>query len=598
MRRARAELNVASLPRSPVPPSVLDEAETVVGALTALVGTFPDHPGLIFLDGRGRERRVTYAELWERARQLQSVFTANGLSPGGVALLALPTSLELTAAYFGAMLAGGLPALVVTPFHRFADPHVYTNLIGSIMRVAEADLFYCSEEAAAICRDNTALPMGRLRILTPAAATFAGSARPARTPQPGDLAMIQYTSGTTGRQKGVLLTHRAILNNMRATREGLGVYADDVSVNWAPLYHDMGLIDTFLRPLFSGSTVVLMPTIDFVRNPALWLWAIHHYRGTISWAPNFAYQLCAARIFEAELRGLDLSSWRAAVNGSEPCLAHTIEAFAERFAPYGYAPEAMTPVWGVAEAVCIATAQPVAERPRIETVDREGLAKENVARPATGEGLPSVSIGRFLPYCEVEVRDPGGRVMPEREVGKLWIRTRSLFEGYQRDPELTARVLVDGWVDTGDRGYIAGGHVFFVSREKDLIIIGGEKYAPHDVETAIGRVPGVREGCAVSFGVTNPERGTEDVAAVVETRETNENAVEALREAIRREVAAATGIGLRYVILVPPGGINKTTSGKLARGATRERYADQLGEPPVSPSCLMRKVLSSPEKKK
>jgi acyl-CoA synthetase (AMP-forming)/AMP-acid ligase II len=258
-------------------------------------------------------------------------------------------------------------------------------------------------------------------------------------------------------------------------------------------------------------------------------------------------------------------------------LASTVEAFTERFAAHGFRAEAMTPAWGLAENVTIATAHPVGERPLVETIDRAGLAADGVARPVSGGGIPSVAIGRCLPRCAVEIRDAERCALPDRRLGAVWLRSDSLFSAYHRNPALTADVLVNGWLDTGDRGYVADGHLFFVARDKDLIVIGGEKYAPHDVETAINRVPGVREGCAVALGVLDPERGTEDVAAVVETRETDEPALAALRDAIRVEVTRATGLALRHVLLVPPGGVEKTTSGKLARRATRRRWAERLG---------------------
>jgi acyl-CoA synthetase (AMP-forming)/AMP-acid ligase II len=365
-----------------------------------------------------------------------------------------------------------------------------------------------------------------------------------------------------------------MLNNIRAVRDGLGLTPADVSVNWIPLYHDMGLIDAFLLPLLAGCPTVLIPTMDFMREPELWLWAIHRYGGTVSWAPNFAYTFCARRVPDERLAGLDLASWRVAINAAEPVLAPTIEAFAARFAAHGFRPEAMTPAWGLAENVTIATAHPVAEPPRVETIDRAVLATEGVAAP--GGDLASVAIGRCLPHCEVRVRDDARADLPNRHVGAVWLRTNSLFEGYLGRPAETARVLVDGWLDTGDRGYLADGHLHFIARDKDLIVIGGEKYAPHDVETAINRVPGVREGCAVAFGVLSEGRGTEELAAVVETREHEEAALATLRDAVRREVVRATGLLLRHVVLVPPGGIEKTTSGKLARRATRARYADRF----------------------
>jgi acyl-CoA synthetase (AMP-forming)/AMP-acid ligase II len=316
--------------------------------------------------------------------------------------------------------------------------------------------------------------------------------------------------------------------------------------------------------------------MDFMREPALWLWAVHHYRGALSWAPNFAYTYCAKRVPDDALDGLDLASWRIAINAAEPVLASTLEAFTARFAPHRFAPEAMTPAWGLAENVTIATAHPVASPPCIERIDRQALSAEGLARPGREDGLASVAIGRCLPDCAIEIRDAQRRQVPERRVGTVWLRSNSLFSGYHRDPALTAQVLIDGWLDTGDRGYVADGNLYFAAREKDLIVIGGDKYVPHDVETVISHLPGVREGCVVAFGVLNEERGTEELAAVVETRETDATGQQRLREALRAEVTRVTGLALRHILLVPPGGVEKTSSGKLARRATQRRYTAQL----------------------
>jgi acyl-CoA synthetase (AMP-forming)/AMP-acid ligase II len=212
----------------------------------------------------------------------------------------------------------------------------------------------------------------------------------------------------------------------------------------------------------------------------------------------------------------------------------------------------------------------------VERLDRRALASEGVARPREDADTPCVSVGRPIPHVEVQIRDAGGRVLEERRAGTIWIRSNSLFSGYHGNPELTARVRVDGWLDTGDRGFLADGNLFFLSREKDLLVVGGAKFAPQDVENVVSTVAGVREGCVVVFGVLNEERGTEDLAAVAETREEAEDAQARLRETIRAEVTRATGLALRHVLLVPPGGIEKTTSGKLARRATHRRYADRL----------------------
>jgi acyl-CoA synthetase (AMP-forming)/AMP-acid ligase II len=277
------------------------------------------------------------------------------------------------------------------------------------------------------------------------------------------------------------------------------------------------------------------------------------------------------------LEGLDLSSWRLALNGSEPVLARTVEAFSERMAPYGFRPECMSPAYGLAEATVLATVQPIEEPPRCEVLDRELLVSEEVARPTHRDGVSCVSVGPAIPGCKLEIRDASGSTLPERHVGKVWLHSNALFSEYHGDAERTREVLVDGWLDTGDRGYLVDGYLFFVARDKDLIIIGGEKYVPDDIEAVINRVPGVREGCAVAFGVQNEERGTEDLAAVVETRETSDEALADLRRRIRIEVTQVTGLGLAHLILTPPGGIEKSTSGKLARAPTRRRYAKELG---------------------
>jgi len=564
-------------PASPVPARSTDGATTLVEAIADLAARFPDFCCLTFVDRDGAEDHVTLAALWQRARAVEAVLRARDLERGRPVLLALPTSLDLVAAYVGTMLAGGIPGLVATPSNRVADEGVYAARVGAILGNARAQILYAAPDIAAIVRAAGPGVLAGAAIVTPSELGAASSAAPPAL-GPDDVATVQYSSGSTGTPKGILLTHRAMLDNIRAVRDGLGLVPADVSVNWIPLYHDMGLIDAFLLPLLTGCPTVLIPTMDFMRDPALWLWAMHRYRGAISWAPNFAYTLCTHRVPEEDLAGLDLSSWRIAINAAEPVLARTIDAFTRRFAAYGFRPEAMTPAWGLAENVTIATAHPVASAPRVEHVDREALATRGIARPGDAQGIASVAIGRCLPRSEIEIRDAHGARVPDRQVGTIWLRTRSLFLGYHGDEARTREILVDGWLDTGDQGYVDGPDLFFVSRDKDLIVIGGEKYAPHDVETAINQVTGVRQGCAVAFGVLNEERGTEELAAIVETRVDGEAARAALERAIRAEVLRAIGIALRHVVLVPPGGVEKTTSGKLARRASRRRWAERLPE--------------------
>jgi fatty-acyl-CoA synthase len=565
-------------PRSyDVPRSLLDEAATLPGALEALVESYPDFECLIFLDRLWNEERFTVSQLWKRVGDVQAYLLEHGLEPGRAVILILPTSFELAAAYFGVILAGGTPALEASPSNRFADLRVYAKHQGRILGNADAQFLYCDEAIAEIFTGDARDELGESSIILPADVPQLGNAPTPREFRPEDVTTIQYSSGSTGTPKGILLSHQAMLNNIRDVRDGLDLKPADVSVNWIPLYHDMGLIDAFLLPLLCGCPTVLIPTMDFMSDPILWLRGVHLYRGALSWAPNFAYTLCSRRISDKQLEGLDLSCWRIAINAAEPVLAKTIATFTERFQAYGFAPEAMTPAWGLAENVTIATAHPLDEPPLIEVIDRDVLAREGRAEVTDKDGLSSVAIGRCLPRCEVEIRDESGTALTDRDVGEVWLRTDSLFDAYKSNAELTGKMLVDGWLNTGDRGYLLDGHLFFVSRGKDLIIIGGENYAPHDIETIINRVSGVREGCGVAFGVMSEMRGTEDLAAVVETRVEGEDELDDLARRIRAEVMHVTGLAVRHLKLVGPGGINKTTSGKLARRATRERYASDFG---------------------
>ena len=564
-------------------PSLLDRAKTLPGALAALAEHYPDFECLFILDRERRERRYTTAELWAETGCTARRLIAHGLKAGQTVGIVLPTGPELISAYFGALLAGGIPALASMPLNRVADAAVYRAHLGQLLDNADARIFYCADQVAEFFRaDPSALPRG-LEIVTSAAdfpATTLSSV-PALSAFPSlsdlDVATIQYSSGSTGTPNGVLLTHRAILNNVRAIREAFELSSDDVSVNWIPLYHDMGLIDGFLLPVLTGCPTVLIPTGDFMREPALWLWALHHYRGTMSWAPNFAYSLCAKRLSESDTEGLDLSSWRLAVSASEPILADTLEEFSARFGRHGLRPEAPTSVYGLAENVTAVTAGSPNRRSPVETLDRETLGSQRVAKPTQVPGISVVSVGRCVPRCRVEIRDEAGRALPERHVGTIWIQSDCSFNGYRGQPELSKRVLVDGWLDSGDQGYLVGEEVFFVSREKDLIVIGGEKHSPHDIEQLLSEVSGVRQGCAVALGVPNEARGTEDLAVVAETHLTNRESRIDLETAIRRRIMTTLGLQIRYVVLVGPGDVEKTTSGKLARRATRQRYLDHFG---------------------
>lgn len=389
-------------------------------------------------------------------------------------------------------------------------------------------------------------------------------------------ALIQYTSGSTGTPKGVLLTHRNLLANIRAVEEALRIQSTDVGVSWLPLYHDMGLIGCWLAPLYLGVPMTILSPLAFLARPERWLWTIHRRRATVSAAPNFAYELCARRLADDVIEGLDLSCWRVALNGAEPVSPETLDRFVRRFAPLGLRAEALLPVYGLAESSLAVTTPPLDRAPRVETAARvrfEQRAEVVSARSTERAPLRFVSVGRPLPGHEVRIVDPEGREQPERKEGRLEFRGPSTMQGYYGNPGATACVLrPGGWVDSGDRAFVAEGEVFVTGRAKDLIIRGGRNLYPQEIEEIVGDVEGVRRGCVVAFGLVDEARGTEELVVVAETRADGADQKRRIAEAVQSRLSEILGLPAEHVVLVPPRTIPKTSSGKLRRSECRERF--------------------------
>jgi 1-acyl-sn-glycerol-3-phosphate acyltransferase len=364
-----------------------------------------------------------------------------------------------------------------------------------------------------------------------------------------------------------------------------------VGVSWLPLYHDMGLIGAWLMPLYFGMPVVVLSPLAYLSRPARWLRAFHSYRGTISAAPNFAYELAGAKIAEEEIQGLDLSAWRAALNGAEPVLPATLERFAKRFAKCGFQREALLPVYGLAEASLAVAIPPVGRGPLVDHLDRAAFEREGRAVPQppcttapdteTGAKEDSnvisfVSMGPPVPGQEVRIVDERGEDVGDRVEGKLWFRGPSTTQGYYRNEAATSALLPEGaaagWVNSGDRAYRADGEIYITGRVKDIIIHAGHNLYPHEIEDAVARVPGVRKGCVVAFGAADPNAGTERLVIVAESRERNRDARARLAQAITAQVTEMLGLPPNLVEIVSPNVIPKTSSGKLRRDATKQLF--------------------------
>ena len=324
----------------------------------------------------------------------------------------------------------------------------------------------------------------------------------ARARTGNDIALLQYTSGSTGDPKGVVLTHANLLANIRAVGEAVKMGPDDVGVSWLPLYHDMGLIGAWLTLLYYGIPLAVMSPIAFLMRPERWLWAIHNHRGTMSTAPNFAYELCVRKIADKDIEGLDLSSWRMAMNGAEPVNPGTLERFATRFAKYGFRGEALLPVYGLAEASLAVTVPPMGRGPVVDRIERKVFASEGravVAQVGNENAIAFVSAGKPIPRHEIRVVNDAGAEVAERTEGFLWFRGPSATTGYYQNEAATAALFPAGkaardgeyaWVNSGDRAYVADGELYVTGRVKDIIIKGGRNLYPHEVEELAARVEG------------------------------------------------------------------------------------------------------------
>lgn len=556
---------------------------TLPGRLAEVAAAAPDRETLRIVRPAAPDTVLTRAAFFDAARRAGERIAAAGAGPGDLVIFVLSDLVSLTAGFFGASLAGAIPSIM--PFQtEKLHPDRYQAATAALLEIARPAVLVTEAgleaQVRALLPESGSLP----NLLVLDSAGLLGADEPPALEasfDPEATALLQHSSGTTGLQKGVALSHRAIFEQLERYSGVLGFTPDDVVVSWLPLYHDMGLIAGFLMPLLSGARLVLMSPLDWVRAPQMLLEAISTHRGTFCWLPNFAYNFLADKVRPDALDGVDLGSIRAFVNCSEPVYDSSHRAFLARFAPHGVEESMLTASYAMAEAVLAVTQTEVGRPAPVDVVDRSALQSLGEARPTADEprARAVVSSGRPIPGMEVRVLGPEREPLPERRVGELAIRSSHLLTEYHRRPAATAEAFHDGWFLTGDMGYMAGGEVFVLGRKKDVIIVGGRNIYPRDLETLVNRVEGVYPGRTVAFGVSNPQRGTEDVAVVAEmAHEMDEDARREVTANIRRAVAAGTDIMVRYVELVPRNWLIKTSSGKVARAANREQFFEMHPE--------------------
>ncbi len=548
-------------------------ATTLPEVLAAHAAARPDRLHLL-LETRDGDEPLTYRDLDHAARSMAAGLQRHGLQAGETVAIMLPTGLDYFFTFFGILLAGGVPVPLYPP----ARP----SQIEEHLRRHQAILANCGARflvADPGVKGVAGLLKGAVASLERVAtvAEFRGRATEftAVPIHADDIAFLQYTSGSTGDPKGVILTHANLLANIRAMGQACAVNSGDIFVSWLPLYHDMGLIGAWLGSLYHGCRLVIMPPLSFLARPERWLAAITRHRGTLSASPNFGYEFCCRRIGDAALADLDLGSWRLAFNGAEPVSPVTIGTFCQRFAGCGFRREAMTPVYGLAESSVGLAFPPPGRGPLIDRVRRGPLVRDGRALPAAAEddtALQFAGCGFPLPGHQVRVVDESDRELPERTQGRLQFKGPSATSGYFRNPEQTRSLFHGPWLDTGDLAYIAGGEIFLTGRVKEIIIRGGRNIYPHELEGAVNDIEGIRRGCTAVFGATDPETGTERLVVLAESRKQESRALETMRQQINEVTVDLLGSPPDDVVIAPPGTVLKTSSGKIRRTACRALY--------------------------
>ena len=546
-----------------------DAAETWLDVLDFHERRQPDAVAIRFFAEHGHEAVFTFADLARDARAIAAGLLERGLEPGEAVALMLPTGPDYFRSFAGIWRAGGVPVPIYPPFRPAQlKEHVrrQAGILGNCQAVyllATGDL----ARVAGLLRQQ--VPSLRDVVAPDALLSAARAPRPAL--EASDTGLLQYTSGSTSAPKGVVLAHANLLANVRAIGAAVGVRPDDVTVSWLPLYHDMGLIGAWLGSLYHGIPLVLMSPLAFIGRPVRWLEAIHRHRGTLTAAPNFAYDLCVRRIRDNELEGLDLSSLRGLYNGAEAINPETMERFLDRFSAHGLRREAMMPVYGLAESSVALTFPPLGRGPVIDSIDRQALSRRGRAvpvAPGTPGAVRLVACGRPLPRHEVRIVDDADRELADRQEGHVQFKGPSATSGYLDHPEATARLRHGEWLDSGDLGYIADGELYVTGRAKDIIIKAGRNIYPEELEAAIGELDGIRAGGVAVFA--RQGEGGEALVVLAETRKTKAESRAELTSAIEGLTIDLTGMPADEVVLAPPNTVLKTSSGKIRRDACRQ----------------------------
>ncbi len=541
----------------------------------------PDAAAVIFIPATNEPTHtITAREFFDSAGRYAAALRSVQVAPRDLVILVMEHSEALLYAFWGAMMLGAIPSIF--PFlSDKLDPVMYFERVKALVIHSGARAIIASEQFAGALADL--LEDTGVRVITSSDLKPA-EAKPSFSPGVGgqDIAFLQHSSGTTGLQKGVALSHGAVLNQLVSYARAIRLSAGDRIVSWLPLYHDMGLIAGFIMPLSQGIPLVLMSPFHWIRDPKILLQAIHEHRGTLCWLPNFAYNFLTTRIRDNHIQGVDLSSMRAFVNCSEPMRVESHRMFAQRFASFGLRPQALTTCYAMAENTFAVTQGGIDGPVTVDVISRAALSDSHRADPildgnTTQLKMEMLSCGRPISSCEIKIVDEKRNPLPDRCVGEVAVHSDSMLSGYYRRDDLTAQAMFEGWYLTGDLGYVADGELYITGRKKDLIIVGGKNVYPQDLEAIANEAPGVHPGRVVAFGVPDERLGTEAIVLVCEVDTDDEDKRAEIGRDVRMRIAQQTETAVSNVLLVDAKWLHKTSSGKIARGANREKYLREMG---------------------
>ena len=528
--------------------------------------------GLNFHDPRGALLRAyPFAELREDALLAARRLIAAGIAPRDRVALIAETSAEFAALFFGTVYAGAWPVPLPLPTS-FGGRDSYVEQLRVQLASCEPTLLVFPPELSEMAGEAARL-VGCEAIDWESLAHRDAPDAPLPEASADDIAYLQYSSGSTRFPHGVIITHRALLNNLAAHSHGMELVDTDRCVSWLPWYHDMGLVGCFLSPVANQVSTDYLKTEDFARRPLAWLDLISRNQGTtLSYSPTFGYDICARRMSSQTKASdrFDLSRWRVAGNGADMIRPDVMQAFVDAFADAGFQASAFLPSYGLAEATLAVSIMPPGEGIRVELVEETQLSGVPIGHDRPQRYRAIVNCGKPVRDMTVEIREEEGGALPDRAIGKVWCKGPSVMSGYFRDPDATAACMVDGWLDTGDMGYMSDGYVYIVGRAKDMIIVNGRNHWPQDIEWAVEQLPGFKAGDIAAFAITTPG-GEETPAVLVQCRTSDDSERARLRDEIRERVRSVTGMNC-VIELVPPRTLPRTSSGKLSRAKARNLY--------------------------